>query len=246
MKKIDPTITISPDSNTVMRAQTEGEQDQKQTPTKIVRTPTQVITNQLCSPLAEHSVEELPKIISSPYSPPPIGKDDRHQGVDFAYYNSSARDSIEGEGVSSILTGWVAASIDNRLPYGNMIIMETPYANLPSGLIDVLVISRGESLYHLYAHLAEPPIADVGIRVLCGDMLGRVGKTGYNIPVAHLHLEIRVGPAGARFENMAYYDTRATQKEMANYELWRMSGEYRHIDPMRLFYGNWFDSGLGN
>jgi len=45
------------------------------------------------------------------------------------------------------------------------------------------------------------------------------------------------------FENMAYYDTRATATEMETYELWRMSGVFRHFDPLILFMGDWHQSG---
>jgi murein DD-endopeptidase MepM/ murein hydrolase activator NlpD len=218
------------------------EPDKKSPETNIPATSSPDVLLNLCSPLAEHKIEDLLEIISSPYNPPPIGKDDRHQGVDFAYYNSGGRVSIEGEGVSAIFNGWVTASIENRLPYGNMIILETPYANLPLNLIDNLDINRGESIYHLYAHLSEPPIQKIGDWVLCGDLIGHVGKTGYNIPVAHLHLETRIGPAGERFMEMAYYDTRANEKEMANYELWRLSGKYHHFNPMKLFIEPLYDS----
>jgi len=193
---------------------------------------------QLCSPLADHEIGSLPQIVSSPYDPPPMGKDDRHQGVDFAYYNQGGRASIQGEGVTAILEGWVAAVIIDRLPYGNSVILETPGSELPPELIDDLDIEDGESLYHLYAHFEESPLPKFGSRVECGAMLGFVGATGYNIPVAHLHLETRIGPSGARFAEMAFYDSRATDQEMESYKLWRMSGVFQHFDPMRLFLQN--------
>jgi hypothetical protein len=70
-----------------------------------------------------------------------------------------------------------------------------------------------------------------------------VGTTGYNIVNPHLHLETRIGPQGATFlEGMKYYDTRATEAEQANYEMWRTSGYFRHFDPLDLinmYLENW-------
>ncbi|MFH1635215.1 MAG: M23 family metallopeptidase [Chloroflexota bacterium] len=197
--------------------------------------PTSEVSCHLCSPLAEHEISELSEIVSDPYDPPPPGKDDRHQGVDFAYYRRGERASIEGEGVMAILPGRVASSMNNRLPYGNMLIIETSRSDLPPGIIHAVDIDPGQSLYHLYAHLAAPPQVTVGDWVACGQLLGEVGKTGYNIPIPHLHLETRIGPADSVFESMVFYDTRATEDEMYNYRWWRMSGEFRHFDPMILF-----------
>ena len=196
---------------------------------------------QLCSPLAEHAISDLPGIVSDPYAPPPMGKDDRHQGVDFAYYNQGGRASIEGEGVTAILPGRVAALLNDRLPYGNMVMIETQRDDLWPELIQGLEIAPDESLYHLYAHLGQSPLVSLGQPIECGQRIGEAGKTGYNVPVPHLHLEIRIGPAGNIFESMAFYDTRATAEEMDNYKLWRMSGTFRHLDPMRIFTEYWLE-----
>ena len=203
---------------------------------KVIELPTETpIIWKLCSPLVDHEIESLFQIISSPYNPPPMGKDDRHQGVDFAYYNQDGRASIQGEEIQAILGGWVAAVLENKLPYGNMVMIETPYTILPTSIVTNLEISGTESLYHSYAHMEFPAVVELGQWVDCGDFLGRVGKTGYNIPVAHLHLETRLGPSGWRFTGIAYYDTQATEEERNNYEVWRMSGVFRHFDPMLLF-----------
>jgi hypothetical protein len=100
-------------------------------PTPLINTEGPEPKFEICSPLEEHNLRYLSGIVSSPYHPPPMGKDDRHQGVDFAYYNQGTRGSIEGEGVQAILPGWVAVVIENRLPYGNMIIIETLPSHLP-------------------------------------------------------------------------------------------------------------------
>lgn len=190
---------------------------------------------ELCSPLAEHEIINLFEIVSSPYNPPPMGKDDRHQGVDFAYYNHGGRTSILGEGVTAILGGWVAVTQVDSLPYGNSVMIETPFDYLPADLVEVLGLGETDSIYHLYAHMEKPTEFVLGQWLKCGELLGVVGMTGYNIPVAHLHLETRIGPAGWRFGGMAYYDTQSTELERSNYELWRMSGIFRHFDPMQLF-----------
>jgi len=190
--------------------------------------------SKVCSPLAEHSLNQLPEIISQPYEPPPPGKDERHHGVDFAYYRHAGRASIEGEDVHSIMAGRVAAAIHDRLPYGNMVIIETPYEKLPDHVLDIVDIPMGSSLYHLYAHLSENPLVELSTEVACGELLGHVGKTGYVVPVAHLHLETRVGPPSARFESMVFFDSQATPDEQAAYILWRISGEFQHFDPMTI------------
>jgi murein DD-endopeptidase MepM/ murein hydrolase activator NlpD len=207
-----------------------------QTPTALPSpTPNPIDLPDLCSPLAEHQLVELSAIVSSPYDPPPMGKDDRHQGVDFAYYNQGGRASILGEGVQAILAGRVVLAMADRLPYGNMVLLETPQSDLPPGLAEQLGIGSGESLYHLYAHFQNEPQVQTGDWVVCGQFLGQVGMSGYNIPVAHLHLETRIGPAAAEIGPMVFYDTQASQAEMDTYRLWRMSGTFRHFNPMIIF-----------
>ncbi len=192
-------------------------------------------TWQICSPLAEETILELWEIVSDPYNPPPAGRDERHQGVDFSHWRRRERSSIEGEVIQAILPGVVAAAIHDRLPYGNMIIIETPGKDLPTEIADALGMGEGESLYHLYAHMQNPPQLSLGENVTCGEALGTVGMSGYNIVNPHLHLEMRLGPAGERFEGMVFYDTSATLEEMEQYRLWRTSGTFRHFDPMELF-----------
>jgi len=190
---------------------------------------------QLCSPLEEQSIQEILDIVSGPYNPPRPGKDDRHHGTDFAYYRRKDRTTIEGERVQALLAGRVAAVIQDRPPYGNMVIIETPDSALPPGIIRQLEMVEGESLYTLYAHLKAAPLVTLGDRISCGQTLGKVGATGYNIVQPHLHLETRIGPADGMFlDGMAYYDTGTTEAERTNYELWRTSGVFRHFDPMSL------------
>jgi len=209
----------------------------------ITVTPTEMsvgeITNNddflVCSPLAGETIDSLWEIISDPYHPPPPGRDERHHGVDFAYYRRGDRLSIEGVAIQAIMPGIVAAVIDNRLPYGNMIIIETSGDYIPNPINELLGLMPGKSVYHLYAHMQSKPGLWVGEWVACGDYLGQVGTTGYNIVEPHLHFETRIGPEGQVFDNMAFYDTRATQAEIDAYLRWRVGGEFQHFDPMHLF-----------
>ncbi len=203
-------------------------------PTAIILLPTASTSLQVCSPLGEHGLEELAEIVSQPYDPPPPGKDDRHHGVDFAYYRHAGRTSIEGEQIKAILPGRVVAIMDDRLPYGNMVMLETRLEQMPAELIAALSMHNHTSLYHLYAHLESAPEVILDQEVACGQALGQVGQTGYFVPVPHLHLETRNGPPGARFESMAFYDTQASEEERSLYRLWRTSGTFEHFDPMIL------------
>jgi hypothetical protein len=60
-----------------------------------------------------------------------------------------------------------------------------------------------------------------------------VGDSG-NALNPHLHLETRVGPAGARFSSLAHYDASASLEEMDNYCAWRVSGWFVLLDPLQL------------
>jgi len=188
---------------------------------------------EVCSPLAGHSLEELPQIVSAPYDPPPPGRDERHQGVDFAYYRRNGRLSIQGVEVQSVLAGVVRAALADSFPYGNFVLIETPTAGLPERLRRSLGTQSGESLYLLYAHLEAAPPVILGERVAACRALGRVGKSG-NAGIAHLHLEARLGPPGRSFTSLGYYQADDTPSERANYRLWRTSGLFRHLDPMLL------------
>jgi murein DD-endopeptidase MepM/ murein hydrolase activator NlpD len=95
---------------------------------------------------------------------------------------------------------------------------------------------KRRSLYLLYAHLLEPVALAPGDPVACGQGLGAVGASG-NALNPHLHLEVRTGPAGARFESLAHYTASATEDEMAGYCLWRVSGWFQPVDPAGLLLG---------
>lgn len=204
------------------------------TPTPSVGPSSAQTSFQICSPLGWETIPELFEIVSAPYAPPPPGRDERHHGVDFSHYSRKGHPSMQGEPVQAILAGRVAAAIQNRLPYGNMVIIETTYANLPAPIAKTIGLTENQSLYLLYAHFEEAPLVELGEIVICGQELGRVGTSGYNIINAHLHLEARRGTPGAVFESMAFYTTNATPIEMENYKRWRTSGEFEHFDPLVL------------
>ena len=63
--------------------------------------------------------------------------------------------------------------------------------------------------------------------------IGEVGTTGRSVN-PHLHLETRIGPAGASFTEMAHYDNGATENEMRNYCTWRVSGLYQLLNPLEV------------
>jgi len=210
----------------------------------------------LCPPLKGYSFAELSTAISNPFHPPPPGSDDPHQGVDFAQVQSGI--AIAGEPVQAALQGVVAGLILDRFPYGNAVLIETPLKDLPEDWLLSLNLpaeatipwqksaltcpevaglpypaSKERSLYLLYAHLQEITPFEAGQMVGCGDTLGTIGQSG-NALNPHLHLEVRVGPAGARFSGLAHYLTNASPLEMRNYCLWRVSGVFTLVDPLQL------------
>jgi murein DD-endopeptidase MepM/ murein hydrolase activator NlpD len=187
----------------------------------------------LCSPLSLHPLAELAQVIGDPYDPPRPGREERHHGIDFAYYHFGDRDSMQGEPIQAVFPGVVASALHDLYPYGNMVMVETTRDQLPLEVVQSLEFQPGESLYVLYAHMDVPPTVVLGEEVEACQLLGEVGMTG-NTELPHLHLETRLGPVASTFESMRYYDTRATLEELAAYELWRTSGIYRHFDPMKL------------
>jgi murein DD-endopeptidase MepM/ murein hydrolase activator NlpD len=153
--------------------------------------------------------------------------------VDFSYYGKFNRPSIEGAGIQSVMKGRVAAVVADRFPYGNMLIIETPGSSLPPEIAAKIQIGSDPSLYVLYAHLERPAALRLGDSVEACQLLGTVGRSG-NAGGPHLHLEMRLGPAGTRFKSMAYYLPWASQEEQENYTRWRTSGLFRHFDPMLI------------
>jgi murein DD-endopeptidase MepM/ murein hydrolase activator NlpD len=148
--------------------------------------------------------------------------------------------------------------VSGRFPYGNALLVETPLDLLPAAWVEELELPalpatpqsnntltcptpaalpewdpQKRSLYLLYAHMLEPPALQAGDLVSCGQVIGAIGNSG-NALNPHLHLEARVGPAGARFPGMAHYDASARPEEMSAYCQWRVSGSFVTFDPLLL------------
>jgi murein DD-endopeptidase MepM/ murein hydrolase activator NlpD len=190
---------------------------------------------QICSPLYGILREDLPRLVSDGYAPPPrLRPDDRHHGVDFAYYHWKGGGPIAGTPVQSVLAGRVAMALEDTFPYGNVVIVEVARADLPEDLLLTLNFPEGQSLYLLYAHLQKESLqVQVNDAVSACQLLGAVGRTG-NTQANHLHLETRFGPPGATFTGMSAFTDTASDDEKRNYRLWRISGKYQHFDPLRL------------
>ncbi len=189
----------------------------------------------LCSPLAVQPLEKIREIITQPFIMPRIlgngtYSDDAHHGVDLGYYTRDGK-PFTGTPVLAALDGKIAAVIHDRPPYGNMLMIETPHAQIPQPLRDQ--IPAEHSLYTLYAHLQNLQPLALGDAVNCGTQIAETGLTGFS-GGPHLHFETRHGPAGQIFASMAYYRADASKEELANYERWRMSGEFILFDPMEL------------
>jgi murein DD-endopeptidase MepM/ murein hydrolase activator NlpD len=80
----------------------------------------------ICSLLDGVETQELPMLITNPFSPPRLGSDDPHQGVDFSVIDPVYQIALEGQPVQAVMDGVVAGVIDDRFPYGNAILVETP------------------------------------------------------------------------------------------------------------------------
>lgn len=210
----------------------------------------------ICSPFPGATRADLIASISNPYNPPPPGSDDPHQGIDLAVQQEGI--ALSGSPVLAVLSGSVAMVTADRFPYGYTLMVETPLEALPPDWMAAIhpptpAPTRAsnpaltcpavtpeppwngarQSLYIVYAHLQEKAAFQSGDTIECSETIGRVGQSG-NALNPHLHLEVRVGPAGARFSSMAHYDNTAQPEEMANYCIWRVSNVFQLIDPLRL------------
>jgi murein DD-endopeptidase MepM/ murein hydrolase activator NlpD len=215
---------------------------------------------QICSPLEGFAISDLPTIISNPYDPPLPGMDDGHHGTDFSFYTYPALglDKMKGLPIHAVLDGTVISVNRNIPPYGYTVIIETPLDQLspdwravwqlpqPAPLqTPVSALScpafnpptgwqnSPHSLYLLYAHMDQPPAVQPGQTLTCGQPIGVVGTSGASVN-DHLHLEARVGPAGAQFTGLGHYDTAATEEERLDYCTWRISGWFQLVDPLLL------------
>lgn len=218
---------------------------------------TATLLSPVCSPLHGFQIDQLTDIVAKPYNPPAPGGEGGHHGVDFSFYSYGAFTSMERIPVQAVLEGVVAAVIADRPPYGNLVIIETPISSLPLAWQESLAalpqpaethpdnrlfcptpvaggrFSQPESLYLLYAHLADKPDLALGDHLGCGQQIGLVGNTGYS-GNTHLHLEMRQGPSGVQFLHLAHYINNASDEEMAGYCAWRISSQFLLLDPLAL------------
>ena len=204
------------------------------------------------------AIDDLANRIVNPYAPPASGSDLPHHGLDIAD-PGKGQIVVAGLPVQAVLPGTVALVIDDLFPYGNALLVETGLEHTPAEWLAALQLpkpvptlsfipaltcpqpeilpdwdTQNRSLYLLYAHLRDAPTLQIEDEVGCGQALGAIGDSG-NAINPHLHLEARIGPAGARFSSLAHYDASATPEEMYSYCVWRVSGWFQHLDPLRLF-----------
>ena len=251
--------TLTPDLPTATPTVLTSTQDPSETTTSTPKSSPPPYSA-LCSPLEGEDLDALgrPDLLKNPFQPPGRGQDNGHFGVDFSYWSRADGTSMAGLPIYSVLDGVVASAIENRQPYGNALIIETPLSQIDPHWLDLLPIQIYDpnaplqpstsltcpayeftpqrtplSLYLLYAHMRQPGQLTQGSQVICGQQIGQVGTTGNSVN-DHLHLETRIGPSGIKFASLAHYDTSATREEMRNYCLWRISGAFMPFDPMAL------------
>ena len=226
--------------------------------TPIPPTPTPDLVDTICSPLEGETLNSISEILTQKFIMPRPGNDDGHQGLDFSFYRRNERVGIEGLKVHAALKGKIVAVLNDRWPYGNAVIIETPLesissellaqiqpptlaptvapaprVNCPPGDLSFSIDTDDRSLYLLYGHLLNPLPLVVGEEIECGQVIGEVGNTGFSSN-PHLHFETRVGPTGASFDSMAYYTVQSTVSERYNYCVWRVSNLFQLFDPMLL------------
>jgi len=211
------------------------------------------------SPLDGFNLDQLKSIISNPFKMPDPGWDDGHPGVDFAFHQYGNLKTMVGLPIHAVLGGTVAAVVDDRDPYGNMLMIETPLSTIPANWVQIVPfptivptrVSNGSltcpasgpsptystsgarSLYIVYAHMVNPPNFKVGDKISANEVIGGVGDTGDSTGT-HLHFEVRVGPSDARFTTIAHLETDATPEEMYNYCVWRISFLFEPFNPLEL------------
>ena len=226
--------------------------------TPIPPTATPNLINSICSPLEGETLSSISEILTQKFIMPRPGNDDGHQGLDFSFYRRNEKVGIEGLKVLAALEGRIVSVINDRWPYGNAVIIETPLkslspellariqpppleptvvptsrVNCPPGELSFSVDTEERSLYLLYGHLLNPVTLMIGEDINCGQIIGEVGNTGYSTN-PHLHFETRIGPSGASFDSMAYYTVQSTISERYNYCVWRVSNLFQLFDPIAL------------
>lgn len=197
-----------------------------------VASPTPIPVSAICTPLEGHDLSRITEYISHAYREPEGSNlETGHHGVDFSYYaKDGSGPPIDGTAVLSMFDGRVAGIGVNRLPYGNMVVIETKFEELPTWVTQHFELEAGNSLYLLYAHMLEFPSQSIGEQVQCGDSLGQVGNSGFS-GNPHLHLETRVAVSALNLPTMIFYETTATIEEQAAYIEWRSGDTFKKHDP---------------
>jgi len=248
-------------------------------PPTVTPAPTQTsnpLIDGICSPLQGIKLDELRFVTSNPFKfkyPFSEGpeNDKNHPAIDLGFYNSSTIPSYTGPElhtddnfpIQSILPGKVVETVEDRFPYGNMVMIETrldalspeflaqlkipnPYTNeelsahfpCDKNQTQIAWSETSRSLYILYAHMKNPSALQRGDSVSCGQVIGGIGATGNSSEsIEHLHLEIRIGPSDAEFGTIANYDAVASSEERYNYCIWALSEVFQPIDPT-LFWAS--------
>ncbi len=220
------------------------------------------------SPLQGISISELRLVTSNPYKfiypfVEASGSDYNHTGIDLAFFKFKDFTTVLGHPIQAVLPGKVVESLNDRWPYGNMIMIETPFSRLspeylariplptPYAESDIeshstcipdqrkITWSQTEtSIYIVYAHMKDPSPFKAGDQVDSGQVIGAVGASGNAIVGAeHLHLEVRVGPSDANFGIISDYKPTSTEEERYNYCIWALSEVFQPIDPTLLWQG---------
>ena len=228
------------------------------------------LVDEVCSPLQGIALDDHWLITSNPYFfkypfSEGIPDEKNHPAIDFGFYTTQNIPSYSGAELSTddgfpiqaLLPGKVVETVNDRFPYGNMILIETRIDALSPELLSQLDLpepySREEldlrfpcdkdqpaiswskdskSIYVLYAHMKEPSTLQAGDHVQSGQVLGGVGATGNSSEsTEHLHLETRIGPSDAKFGIIANYDAISTAEERYNYCIWALSQEFQSINP---------------
>ena len=144
-----------------------------------------------------------------------------HPGVDYA--------PPGGDDQIFASAGGVVAASGNQRAYGNYVIVEYAPDSVPQPMRGLPEYTEGDSVYILYAHLADtetglPPAATL---LNQGDGIGVVGSTG-NSTDPHLHIEVRVGQQGLRVNT----DSAADSQGAIN---WYNADKLTPIDPTLIF-----------
>ena len=216
----------------------------------------------ISSPLQGIELSDLRLITSYAYSfkyPFSEGPDNdkNHPAVDLSFYQFKQFTTVIGHPIQAILPGKVVAITDNRYPYGNSIMIETPLDRLSPELIAQMKIDSpysdeeikaqspcqpdqtripwsqtAQSVYALYAHMQSASPFRPGDEVNSGEVIGAVGASGHAVAGnEHLHLEVRVGPANAKFGTISDYLSTSTDEERYNYCIWALSEIFLPINP---------------